>query len=343
MARARDQLLTGLLKEVSRSFYRTLRVLPGRIRHQIGLAYLLARTSDTIADTELVAPEGRLLALRRLRERILGMNQAPLDLGELARCQASPAERRLLEQTQASLALLAALAQPDRELVRRVLDTITSGQELDLRRFAGASADRMAVLRTDEELDDYTYRVAGCVGEFWTRLCCAHLFSVATVDEAALLAEGVRFGQGLQMVNILRDLAADLRHGRCYLPAERLAVAGLTPADLLDPANEARLRPLYNSYLDRAEAGLLAGWAYTNALPRRSVRVRLACAWPVLLGLETLRLLRAGKVLDPQKRLKVSRSQFRRLRWRSVLCYLWPSAWRGLVPLTGTPGSESRL
>jgi len=43
-----------LLKATSRSFYLTLRVLPAAVRSQIGLAYLLARTTDTIADTELV-------------------------------------------------------------------------------------------------------------------------------------------------------------------------------------------------------------------------------------------------------------------------------------------------
>ena len=104
------------------------------------------------------------------------------------------------------------------------------------------------------------------------------------MDDAFLLANGVRFGKGLQLVNILRDVAADLRNGRCYLPAERLAGTGLKPEDLLQPANEPRLRPLYHAYLDRPTATSLAGWAYTNALPRRCVRVRLACAWPILIG-----------------------------------------------------------
>ena len=75
--------------------------------------------------------------------------------------------------------------------------------------------------------------------------------------------------------------------------------AGLKPEDLLQPANEPRLRPLYHAYLDRAEAHLLAGWAYTNALPRRHVRVRLACAWPILIGRETLVRLRAGQRARP--------------------------------------------
>lgn len=332
VARDSQELLTGLLKEVSRSFYLTLRVLPGRIRPPIGLAYLLARTTDTIADTELLPLDQRLAALQALRARILGAPAPPLDFAGLARHQGAPAERLLLERCESSLTLLRALTPEDQQRVRQVLDIIASGQELDLRRFAGASAERVLALRTDAELDDYTYRVAGCVGEFWTRMCRAHLFPNSPLDEGALLANGVRFGQGLQLVNVLRDLPSDLHQGRCYLPAQGLAAAGLSPADLLTPANEPRMRPLYDAWLDKAQAHLLAGWTYTNALPRRSVRVRLACAWPILIGRETIRLLRAGRVLDPRQRHKVSRRQVKRLLWRSVLCYPFPPAWRRLVP-----------
>jgi len=327
-----SQPQSTLLRDVSRSFYLTLRVLPARIRPQIGLAYLLARTTDTIADTELVPFDQRLQALQRLRERILGHRQAPLDFGEFARRQGSSAERVLLQQCETSLAALQDLAPGDRQLVRDVLGIITSGQELDLRRFSGASAERLVALQTEEELNDYTYRVAGCVGEFWTRLCRAHLFPGDALDESCLLANGIRFGQGLQLVNILRDLPADLRQGRCYVPEQALRRQGLNSAELLQPATEPRFRPLYRSYLDQAEAHLRAGWAYTNALPRRCLRVRLACAWPIQIGMETLALLRAGNVLDNRHRLKVSRARLRRLMLRSLLASPWPAAWQRLVP-----------
>jgi farnesyl-diphosphate farnesyltransferase len=332
MPRAPDELLTDLLKDVSRSFYLTLRVLPGKIRPQIGLAYLLARTTDTIADTELVPLDQRLRALQALRERILELSKKPLDFGELARTQASPAERVLLEKCEGSLALLEDLAPADRQLVREVLGTISTGQELDLRRFANPPAGRILALRTDEDLDDYTYRVAGCVGEFWTKMCRAHLFPKAALDDAVLLANGVRFGKGLQLVNILRDLPADLRQGRCYLPAERLLAIGLAAEDLLQTANEPRLRPLYNALLDRAQAHLLAGWEYTNSLPRGQARVRLACAWPILIGIKTIELLRSGNVLDPKQRIKVGRPEIKRIIFRSVFLYPWAARWRNLVP-----------
>ena len=326
---ASADLLTDLLKNVSRSFYLTLRVLPGAVRPQIGLAYLLARATDTVADTEIVGVEQRLEALHRLRARILGESSAALNFGEMARHQGSPAEQVLLERIEEAVSLLHTMTPEDQQRIRDVLKTITSGQELDLTRFAGASAERIVCLASDDELEDYTYRVAGCVGEFWTRMCRAHLFPHAALDDAALLADGVRFGKGLQLVNILRDLPRDLRQGRCYLPEPSLRALGLQPAALLSSANAPKVRPLYDAWLERAAGHLEAGWRYTNTLPRGCVRVRLACAWPVLIGVRTLARLRGQNFLDPGARIKVTRAEVRSVLLRSVLCYPWAGAWHG--------------
>lgn len=346
MAPAQNELLTGLLKDVSRTFYLTLRVLPKSIRPQIGLAYLLARTTDTVADTEIVPVEQRLELLQSLRERILGLNSKPLDFGALAQHQGSAAERVLLEKSEAALALLQAQSHADQKLIRDVLDTITSGQELDLKRFETAAkppeggTPNVTALQTEAELDDYTYRVAGCVGRFWTRICLAHQFSTEELADSSFEELGVRFGKGLQLVNILRDVPADLRKGRCYIPSEKLAENSLRPADLLRPESEPKLRPLYNRCLDIAEAHLTAGWEYTNLIPFSQMRVRLACAWPILIGFKTISRLRSGNVLDPAQRIKISRQEVRRLMLRSLVRYPFPSAWRRMANLKCQQGES---
>ena len=333
-------LLTDLLKAVSRSFYLTLRVLPAAVRPQIGLAYLLARTTDTIADTELVPVARRLAALHELRARILDGNVATVSfkllVNELAAAQpqnpggGTNAERVLLDRAGEAVGLLENFPLADRQLIRAVLTTITNGQELDLNRFTAARADNIVALESDADLDDYTYRVAGSVGEFWTKMCRAHLFPAAPLDDAALLRDGVRFGKGLQLVNILRDLPRDLRQGRCYLPAERLARVQLAPRDLLDSANAPRLRPAYDELLDLAEAHLAAGWSYTNALPRSAMRVRLACAWPILIGVKTLARLRRENPLDAERRVKVSRAEVWRMIGATLVRYPFANSWERL-------------
>jgi farnesyl-diphosphate farnesyltransferase len=336
--------LNDLLRATSRSFYLTLRVLPARVRPQISLAYLLARTTDTIADTGIVPSAQRLDVLHKLRERILGKSVAPLNVGELAQQQGSPAEKLLLEKIEDSLALLPTLSPADLKLVRDVLTTIISGQELDLRRFTNASAGKIVPLETAFELEDYTYRVAGCVGEFWTKICRAHLFPGARLDEAQLVNDGIRFGKGLQLVNILRDLPADLKKGRCYLPMEKLEPAGLFPEILLSPAIGSKFLPVYHRYLDEAQSRLAAGWRYANTLPDRQVRVRLACVWPVLIGVRTIERLRAASIFGLQQRIKISRAEVRWILLRSTLAYPLPFAWRKLFPAGGKAvASDAKL
>jgi len=321
-------LVKPLLRDTSRTFYLTLRMLPGAVECQIGLAYLLARTADTIADTELVPVESRLQALADLRDRIMGDSSAKLDLAGLAQRQAPKAQRKLMEQVRDVLQMLDVLSEKDRRLIREVLSTIISGQELDLKRFGPGYTANLPALETEAELDDYTFRVAGCVGEFWTRLCRAHLFPRAKVDEAMLLRDGIRFGKGLQLVNILRDIPADLHNGRCYLPRQPLAAAGLTPEDLRSAASEPRFRALYQTWLDRAGDHLQAGWNYTMALPGGQWRLRLACAWPALFGARTLRKLRGENVLDETRRIKITRREVRAIMARSIVLSAWPAAWK---------------
>ena len=149
------------------------------VRSQIGPAYLLARTTDTIADTDLVPVADRLRSLQALRERILGKHQSHLEFGELARQQGAPAERaaRTLRGS-VDDPVAADRCRSTRDSARS-LETITSGQGIGLdtfllRRYARTECRRWS---SADELDDYTYRVAaGCVGEFWTRMCRAHLF-----------------------------------------------------------------------------------------------------------------------------------------------------------------------
>jgi farnesyl-diphosphate farnesyltransferase len=341
-----------LLRATSRSFYLTLRVLPGAIRPQIGLAYLLARTADTIADTDIVPLDQRLETLQKFRERILGENSAPLNLNDFAGKQGVSSEKLLLERIGDSLGGLQTFSAADQKLVRKVLATIMSGQELDLKRFTPAKTDPAAgnlpeptqiiALETAAELDDYTYRVAGCVGEFWTKICRSHLFPKAKLDdESQLMINSVRFGKGLQLFNILRDLPADLKKGRCYLPMEKLERYKLSPQTLLSPATEAKFLPLFHEYLDKAEAHLQAGWDYTNALPFSQLRVRLACAWPILIGMKTIEKLRTASVIELKQHIKAPRSDVRGIMVRSILASPFPLMWRGLFPAKAVAFKEN--
>jgi farnesyl-diphosphate farnesyltransferase len=322
-----DDLLDDLLKRVSRSFYLSVAILPRALREPIGLGYLLARATDTVADTALIPREARIAHLESLRRAYTG---EAADVAGIARAcapvQQHAAERELLERIGEAIERARALPDGDRALLADVLDTITSGQLFDLERFPGEDAKGLAALETLEDLDRYTYLVAGCVGEFWTRVHVAHRPRLARWPIDTAVARGIRFGKALQWTNVLRDVAADLRAGRCYLPARELAAAGLVPRDLLEPEGARRARPLLHRLLGIALEHYDVAWQYTLDIPRVEFRMRLACAWPLLIGLGTLgEIARHENPVAAGGSIKVPRSTVRTLLLRSAAT-VWSNA-----------------
>jgi farnesyl-diphosphate farnesyltransferase len=318
---ARGDLLRDVLPGVSRSFALSLRVLPAGLRVPFGVTYLVARAADTVADTAALPPGERAAHVEAIRRAVAGGDAAGLD--EVA-ARVAPGhdarEGRLLERLPDVLAAYRALPPADRVRAQGVLLTLTGAMLEALARFPPETAGRVEALPTRADLDRYTYGNAGCVGEFWTDMVAAHRRACAGWDLPRMRALAVRFGQGLQLVNVLRDLPRDLAAGRCFLPREDLAACGLAPEALRDPATLPHLRPLLGALQARALDDLGAGRAYTLAVPRREARLRLASAWPLLLGLATLaRLRRADNLLDPAVVVKVPRSEVRGLLLRSAV------------------------
>jgi farnesyl-diphosphate farnesyltransferase len=188
--------------------------------------------------------------------------------------------------------------------------TLTQGMEMDLSTFPGASIADLTALKTLDDLDRYTYHVAGCVGEFWTSLMCAHRKALGNWDTKRMSEVGVRFGKGLQLTNIVKDIAHDLHKGRCYIPEMMLTEAGLKPHDLLDQRNLARFRPVLNKLVRLAVEHLDQGWLYTMAIPRYETRLRLACMWPILSAGESLKLvMNSPELLNSAVRIKIPRNK----------------------------------
>jgi farnesyl-diphosphate farnesyltransferase len=245
----------ALLKKVARSFQLSLRILPASLRPPLSLAYMLARASDTIADASSAPDFQRLALLRGLPD--LFPEKSP-DLG------LKDSERDLLQMLPRLLEALKTL--PDQSEIIAQWRIILRGQIFDVERFTATNAEAPAAPLTPEELEEYTYLVAGSVGEFWTRLCFKHVpdYSAKPLEEMLPLAR--RFGQALQFINILRDRRSDADAGRIYIPDERFYVEMQHVTELLESAAE-----------------------YTSAIQPRALRA--ACALPLDLANQTLALI----------------------------------------------------
>lgn len=274
------------LRRVSRTFALSIQALPRDLRPAIEVAYLLARLADTVADRSTLGPADKLALLTGLRARL---DSGDVDLSRLERARiglagdpTAQAESLLLEHAARLFDRWNALLPAEREAVSRVVTRLIATMEWEVQRFG---VERAHVLRDLRELEQYTEGIAGCVGAFWTELLVLRRRGVSPREAASMSRLGRRYGRGLQLVNIVRDLERDAERGIRFLPA--------------NDDRRARLR--------QARRQLLAGLLYTSRLPVTQWRVRLATLLPAALGLATIRELQASAASTPAASIKISK------------------------------------
>jgi farnesyl-diphosphate farnesyltransferase len=295
----------------------------------VSLAYLFCRVADTIADTSIFPRCQRLQILQAFRKQFLLNHPSCEDLKQLQAVlfsqRARQEEHQLLYHLPDCFHLFEGLSEVDQQLVRELVLTLTRGMEMDLNYFPGETASTAQALPDLATLDLYTYYVAGVVGEFWTKIHKVHMQTWQPHEFQTLCALGVRFGKGLQMTNILKDLGKDLSLGRCYLPREQLEQLKVRLEELTKPLAIQRLRPLITQLTWQALDHLDQACQYVLQLPRHAVRLRLSCMWPLLFAVQTLEVVcRSEALLCSKARVKISRGTVYRTMCGSIWCLIAP-------------------
>jgi 15-cis-phytoene synthase len=208
--------LSATLTRRSRSnFYYAFLTLPRPRRDALYAVYAFCRTVDDVADLG-GDPATQRAELGRWRE-------------DVARCfEPGPAPGHPIARQLAA----AVRAYP---IPRAALEAIIEGCEMDLARVR---------FETAEDLYPYCHRVASAVG-----LCCIEIFGY-TDPRAREYA--VHLGTALQLTNILRDVGADVRDGRVYLPQQDLRAFGVSEADLVAGRHDERFVKLMQHQAARA-------------------------------------------------------------------------------------------
>jgi phytoene synthase len=227
--------LSATLTRRSRSnFYYAFLALPRARRDALYAVYAFCRTVDDVADLgrDRAAQRAQLAAWRRDVARCFEPGPAP----------EHPIARQLADAVRAY------------PIPRAALEAIIEGCEMDLARVRFERA---------EDLYPYCYRVASAVG-----LCCIEIFGY-TDPRAREYA--VQLGTALQLTNIIRDVGADARDGRVYLPREDLAAFGLGEDDLVQGRYDDRFVRLMQHQAARARQFYAAAAAAYPAADARSL------------------------------------------------------------------------
>jgi len=304
----------AMLPRVSRTFALCIRLLPPPLERTTLVAYLLCRVADTLEDSERLSPEEkrRLLALwsECLEE------EAAADPAPIARTFSSPAsdEERLVREADRVLREFRRLPADRRAAIRPWIREMCSGMaEFAAAHRGGTEAGKLKSLSTMADLDRYCYYVAGTVGHLLTELFRMHDRSVAGERYARLKSLATSFGRGLQLTNIIKDVSDDRRRGLSFVPRQLCELSGIRPEELQDQRHHDGARRIMLALIRRAKLHLNDALAYTTALPRRQYGIRLFCLTALYFAVRTLRLAEKDeRLLDPEHKVKISRSQVRR-------------------------------
>lgn len=291
--------LNDLLIKTSRTFGISIPLLPEPWRRQVTIAYLLFRIADTFEDADRWPVRAKLEALKKFDSMLEEPRAAPAEWLDNPPCD----HAGYLELLQATPFVLEELGKLDAEPRARVIFYTR-------RTIAGMS---LYVARTDEsgtlrltDMDDlrqYCYYVAGIVGELLTELFLIGR-KIAKKQSEAIIERARLFGEGLQLVNILKDSASDAKEGRYYLPPsiERAMVLARARKSL-----EAARDYVLTVYQGGAPGGVLGFLIVPLVLARATLdRIEKHGAGAKLTRPEVLNLLTKVQYLAREEKPKVT-------------------------------------
>ena len=302
---------TEMLKGVARSFALTLAQLPPNLYEAVGNAYLLCRIADTIEDDRALSLEQKEAFSERFAGIVAGRDDPASfagELGPLLSSSAGSSTGNLVANTPRVIRVTQRLNPAQRKAIRRCVRIMSRGM-VEFQRNASAEG-----LRDVAQLDRYCYHVAGVVGETLTALFCEHSEEIEKRRED-LMPLSVSFGQGLQMINILKDIWEDRSRGVCWLPRDVFRTAGvelrsLSPG-MADPGFAEGLLELVAMTSDHLANGL----RFIENLPTQEAGIRRSCVWPLAIAVLTLRRICRKPTFRSGREVTVSR----RGVWAAVL------------------------
>jgi farnesyl-diphosphate farnesyltransferase len=332
-----DAYQDAILPKVSRTFALTIPQLPPELRRAVANAYLLCRIADTIEDEPVFSAEQKRSFENAFVEAVMGdvdPQEVADEIAPLLSSSTLEAERDLMQRLPLVLEITRNLAPAQQASIVKCLRIMSHGMH-EFQRKAGLQG-----LATLHDMDRYCYCVAGVVGEMLTELF-VDFEPLLAPHRNTMLRLAVSFGQGLQMVNILKDQWEDRARGACWLPQELFSRHGVKLANLQSGKQNAGYAATMSELVGIAHAHLRQALEYTLLIPTRHAGIRRFCLWAIGMAVLTLRKLQQNLDFSAGAQVKISRKDVgRTILLTRLLCksnrglrWLFAMTARGL-PLT---------
>jgi farnesyl-diphosphate farnesyltransferase len=300
----------GIISRVSRTFAVGIAILPGDLGRAVLVGYLLCRIADTIEDDGSATASRRQELLAKFLECFGDPLKADRFAGEVSDIKADTSYLELMSGTKLVFELHRSLPKKSAAIVEKWTRELTLGMS----EFVGRYPSGIRI-QTVPEYRRYCYYVAGTVGHMLTDLWYCHSKLVTKRDYERLLANCEAFGEGLQTINILKDIAWDIEHeNAAYIPEDLLRARGSSHQTILHGDWRVQNREALVALVQLAKEDIHKSLDYFNAIPKMAVQIRLFCLLPILFAVATLREIeRSTAMLQSGGAVKISRAEVRSL------------------------------
>ncbi len=289
------------LEAVSRTFSKPIAMLPGRLEVAVSLGYLLCRIADTIEDHPNVTSDIRGDLFRTFLE-IMETDRDPLDLVKgFEPIPGDDDELRLVREMPKVMRVFRAQAPSTIAISTRWVTEMARGMDLYTRR--QPQEDGFLALYTVSDLDRYCYYVAGTVGHMLTELFVDEMRETGMDERTAVQLErklrqdAESFAEGLQLVNILKDVTDDRERKVSFIPRTAAGAVGLGIDELVLPEHRRRAHAAVAPLFDLARERLDGALRYALAIPKSEIGIRLFCLLPLWMAARTLVMARGNDAM----------------------------------------------
>ncbi|HEX9728506.1 MAG TPA: squalene/phytoene synthase family protein [Gemmatimonadales bacterium] len=297
----------AVLPDVSRTFALGIRLLPAGLERAVRTAYLLCRVADTIEDAVDLGPADKQRLLTHFAA-CLEEEGGDADPVRAAFAGSRSEAERLAVEADRVLREFRRLGRSERDAIRPWVREMAAGMAAFAAGDGTLDTGDMLALAGMEDLDRYCYYVAGTVGHLLTGLFRIHARGIDDGRFERLDALATSFGVGLQLTNIIKDVADDRGRGWSFIPNDLYDAVGLRPGALQDPEAAPHAGTLVRVLIDKARSHLADALSYCTTLPRSAYRIRVFCLTSLYFAVETLRLAeRDPRLLDPTHKVKITR------------------------------------
>jgi farnesyl-diphosphate farnesyltransferase len=323
-----ERFCQEILPSVSRTFALSIRFLPGNLGKAVLVAYLSARIADTVEDDPVATVPAKTYLLDQLLE-CFDSSEASNNYPELVDTLQGEAEHvRLVKHTDLVFALFRTLPELTQDHIRRWIGEMVLG----MRKFVSLHPTGIRI-QTLDEYKEYCYYVAGTVGYMLTDLWQEHSPSIGNAEYETLLKRCAAFGEALQTVNILKDIAWDAEHeNSIYVPQQSLLAQGSSHQMLLSAQHLQQNHAAITELVKLAWHDLDEALEYLISIPKAAVPIRMFCVLPLLFAYATLReITQTTDMLKSGGNVKISRAEVKSLMFMGPISIVSNHSLRWLI------------